>query len=161
MIVYGTPQQLAEWVDPDTTPPEAVPRATVLLRSASQTVLDYTAGAVYATDPDGKAKDPAVLKCLTEATLEQAAALHINGIDPRKGAGGIKRRVSSKKLDSATLTYLADARADSFATDLASGALVRTAWLALRSCGLITSQVQTRDYGDLGANAGYSTRAAR
>lgn len=150
MIVYGTPEELAAWVDPDTEPPAPVPLASVLLRSATQTVLDATAAAIYATDADGKAKSGPVADALLSATLEQATALHINDIDPRKGAGASKRRIASKTLNGASITYIADSRADSYATDLASGALAHSAWLILRNAGLISNQVQTRDHGSLG-----------
>lgn len=147
MIVYGTPEELAVWVDPDTEPAPPVPLASVLLRSATQTVLDYTAAAVYATDSDGKATNPKVLDALLSATLTQATALHLANIDPRRGTGGVKRRVASKSLNGASVTYLADSRSDSYDTDLAAGALVYDAWVILRNAGLITSRVQTRDRG--------------
>ena len=149
MIQYGTPAELAAWVDPDGNPPEAIPNATPLLRAASQTVLDCVAAATYRTDADGKATEPGVLKALTEATLEQATVLHLNGIDPRKGIGASSRRVATKRLDVATVTYVADAKLDGFKTDLASGSIVRSAWLILRNAGLITAKVQTRDLGDM------------
>lgn len=149
MIQYGTPDELAAWVDPDSTAPEPVPLATPLLRAASQTVLDCTATATYRTDADGKATDPATLKALTEATLEQASVLHLNGIDPRKGIGASSRRVASKSLSGASVSYVADARLDRFKTDLAGGGISQSAWLILRNAGLITAKVQTRDLGDI------------
>lgn len=149
MIQYGTPDELAAWVDPDTTPPEPVKNATVLLRFASQVVLDATASATYRTDADGKATAPDVLKALTEATLEQASVLSANGIDPRKGVAAASRKVASKSLDGASVSYLADAKLDGYVTALAAGGIARSAWLILRNAGLISAKVQTRDLGDI------------
>lgn len=154
MIVYGTPEELAAWVDPDTEPPAPVPLATVLLRAATQTVLDYSAGAVYATDAEGIASKTEVHDALLSATLEQAATLHANDIDPRKGASAVQRRVASKSLNGASISYVADAKADTYLSDLAAGALARSAWLILSNAGLLTNRVQTRDHGNLGASYG-------
>lgn len=141
-IIYGTPAELAVWVDPDTDPAPPIPKATVLLRAASQLVLWYTQAARYATGDDGKATDEDVADAMLSATLEQAAAWHLNGIDPRLGAGQIKRRISSKSLSGASVSYVADPKADTWLSDLASGqALTVSAWQFLDNAGLIVTTV--------------------
>lgn len=143
-IIYGTPADLATWVDPDTVPAPAIPKATVLLRAATQLVLSYTQAARYATDAEGKATDENVADALLSATLEQAAAWHLNDIDPRLGSAQTKRRVASKSLNGASVSYVADPKADNYLSDLASGqALTLTAWRFLDNAGLIVTTVGT------------------
>lgn len=141
-IIYGTPAELATWVDPDTEPPADIPKATVLLRAATQLVLWYAQAARYSTGDDGKATDESVADALLSATLEQAAAWHLNGIDPRMGAAQGKRRIASKSLNGASVNYVADPRADTWLTDLASGqVLTVSAWQFLDNGGLIVTTV--------------------
>lgn len=149
MPEYGTPDELAKWIDPDSESPAAIPLATVLLRAASQSVLDATAAAVYRTGSDGKAIDPAKLKALTEATLEQAQALHFAKIDPRRGLEAAARVVQSKGLEGASVTYKADAKRDTYLTNLADGKLAGSALTILRNAGLLSNRVQTRDRGNV------------
>lgn len=143
-IIYGTPAELAAWVDPDGDPAEPVPNATVLLRAASQLVLWYTQAARYATGDDGKATDESVADAMLSATLEQASIWHLNGIDPRLGPAQGKRRVASKSLNGASVSYVADPKADTWHSDLASGqALTLSAWKFLDNAGLIVTTVGT------------------
>lgn len=143
-IIYGTPEELAAWVDPDTEPAPPVSKATVLLRAASQLVLWYTQAARYATGDDGKATNEDVADAMLSATLEQAATWHLNDIDPRMGAAQTKRRVASKSLNGASVSYVADPKADSWLSDLASGqALTLSAWQFLDNAGLLVTTVGT------------------
>jgi len=144
MPVYATAAELATYMEPDAPEPPAVPRATVLLRAASELVLDATAAAVYVTDSDGMPTELHTLTAFKAATMEQASAWAAHGIDPRKGAAGVGRRVASKGLGGATVSYVADPAADTYLSDLASGAaLVTSAWRILRNAGLISNRVET------------------
>lgn len=149
MIQYATPEELAAYLDPDAAEPVVPPLATVLIRSASQLVLDATAAAVYDTDENGLPTKAAYLDAMRDATCEQASAWSLNGIDPRKGASQVARRVASKALNGAQVSYVADPKADSYLSDLASGeALTLAAWRILDNAGLISNRVATG-----GANA--------
>lgn len=140
MIVYGTPADLGAWMG--LAEPPAL--ADVLLRTATQLVLDATSGAVYATDPAGLATDTGTASALLEATLTQAEAWSLAGIDPRQGRAQRGRVVASKSLGAKSVTYQADAAADAEASDLASGqVLVAAAVTILRNAGLITAHVGT------------------
>ena len=140
MIVYGTEAELASWMGL-TEPP---PLAAVLLRSASGLVLDATAGAVYAVDADGYATATSARTPLTEATLTQAEAWALAGVDPRRGRVQRARVVASKSLGAKSVSYQADAAADAEASDLASGQfLTPAAYSILRNAGLITAAVGT------------------
>lgn len=152
-MIYATPAELARYLDPDATAPTVPPLATVLLRSASQLVLDYTAGATYRADAEGRPTDVIKLAGVKNATMEQASAWSLHGIDPRKGAAQVSRRVASKSVTGVSVSYVADPAADTFLSDLASGqALTAAAYLFLVNAGLISNRARTsprwgRDYG--------------
>ncbi len=144
MTVYATAAELAAYMDPDSANPATPPLATVLLRAASALVDDETSGAIYTADENGMPTALPVLTAFKAATMEQASAWSIHGIDPRKGAGGVARRVSSKALGGAQVSYVADAAADTYLSDLASGAhLTDAAWRILHNAGLISTRVIT------------------
>lgn len=147
--IYATPAQLAAYLDPDATEPPTPPLATVLLRSASALVRDATKTALYNVDrATGLPTDQGILSMLADATCEQAAAWSVNGIDPRKGAGQVQRRVASKALGGASVSYVADPAADTYLSALASGqSLVLSAWTMLRNAGLIPNVVITAPGG--------------
>lgn len=139
---YATPAELATYLDPDSENPTPPPLATVLVRKASQLVLDATAGAPYGVDEDGYPVDAYLRNAMREATLEQASAWSLHGIDPRKGAAGAPRRVSSKALNGAQASYVADPQADTALSALWAGDSLTSAALAvLRNAGLITTRV--------------------
>lgn len=141
---YATAAELAAYMDPDSESPAIPPLATILLRSASELVLDATAAAVYVTDENGMPTHLDTLTAFKAATMEQASAWSVHGIDPRKGAGGAQRRVASKGLGGATVSYTADPAADTYLSDLASGAhLTLAAWRILNNAGLISNRVET------------------
>jgi len=146
-VIYGTPEELARWIDPDSETPDPVPNATILLRAATQSVLAATVGAVYRTEDDGKAKPGKSHDALRDATLEQASALSAANIDPRKGAGAVKPTKRSKGLGGATVTYATDSRTDRYAADLATGVLTQSAWTILSNAGLISTRIATHDNG--------------
>lgn len=143
MEPYATPEELAAYVHPDDDPPAAVPDATVLLRSASQLVTDAIAGAVYAVDDDGHPTLAANLTAVKDATMEQASAWSLNGIDPRLGEQQVARRIKSKSLgNGAASTTYEDGSSDLLR--LASGQyLTDAAWLILANAGLTSNRAST------------------
>lgn len=144
MIQYATPAELAAYLDPDAEVPAVPPLATVLLRTASQLVLDASAAARYRTDAEGLPTDAATLTTLKEATMEQASAWSLNGIDPRKGASQVSRRVQSKAVTGVSVTYVADPAADTYLSDLAAGdALTAAALTILSNGGMLSNRVNT------------------
>lgn len=66
MRPYADTQQLGSYLD--TTVPEDAAR---LLVRATELVADHTITAVYDTDTDGNASDPAVVEALSKATCAQ------------------------------------------------------------------------------------------
>lgn len=147
-IIYGTPAELAAYIDPDAESPTPPAKATALLRKASQLVLRFTRGATYSTDADGMPLDAKVLAALTEATLEQASAWAAHGIDPSKGAAGAPRQVSSKALNGAQASYVSDPTRDMALSKLWGGEeLTQAAWDILRNAGLISSSISTVRHG--------------
>ncbi len=148
MTTYATAAELAAYIDPDSTEPATPALATVLLRTASEMVRDYTAAAVYVTDAEGMPTHLDTLTAFKAATMEQASAWSLHGIDPRKGAAGVGRRVASKSLGGASVSYAADPAADTYLSDLASGAaLTLSAWRILNNAGLISNRVETAPSG--------------
>lgn len=147
-MIYATPAELAQFLDPDAAEPPVPPLATVLLRSASQLVLDAIAAATYRTDAEGKPTDADTLTAVKNATMEQASAWSLHGIDPRKGAVQVNRRIASKSVTGVSVSYVADPAADSYLSDLASGrALTSAAHLFLVNAGLISNRVRTGSGG--------------
>lgn len=145
---YATAAELATYMDPDNPNPQPPPLATVLLRMASELVRDATAGAIYVTDAQGMPTDLATLTAFKAATMEHAQTWSLHGIDPRKGAAGVVRRVASKSLGGASTSYVADPAADTFLSDLASGtSLTLAAWRILDNAGLISNRAQTGPSG--------------
>ena len=144
MTPYADAAELAAYMDPDSESPAVPPLATVLLRSAQQLVRDATAGAIYDTDANEHATDAAKHAALKTATMEQASAWSLHGIDPRKGAGQAPRQVASKSLLGGSVSYVADPTRDTYLSDLASGQhLTTAAWTILRNAGLISNRVRT------------------
>ncbi|GMA31599.1 hypothetical protein [Litorihabitans aurantiacus] len=74
--------------------------AHALLTRATVKVRQLTLTAVYATDPDGRASDPAVVDALRDATCAQAAWFDETG-DTGSGAAG---RYNTMSLGSASLS---------------------------------------------------------
>lgn len=141
---YATAAELAAYMDPDNPTPATPPLATILLRSASALVLDATAAAVYVTDAEGMPTHLDTLAAFKAATMEQASAWSVHNIDPRRGPTGAARRVASKSLGGASVSYVTDPAADNYLSDLASGAsLTLSAWRILRNAGLISNRVET------------------
>jgi hypothetical protein len=148
MLLYATPAELAAYIDPDAVAPAPPALATVLLRSASQLVLDAIAAARYAATAEGLPKDATLLAAVQNATMEQASAWSLHSIDPRKGAASAARRVASKSLTGVAVSYVKDDAADTAASELASGkSLTRPAWLILDNAGLISNRVRTGSGG--------------
>lgn len=142
-MIYATADELAHWIDPDTTPTPPVPLATVLLRLASGRV-DNAVTARYVTNADGEPTDARVLDALREATLTQAEAWASNGIDPRKSTAELKRQVQSKSLGGGTMsvTY-GSTQADLLALVTSDGLTPAALGVLLRR-GLLSSRVDTR-----------------
>lgn len=141
---YATPAELAAYIEPDATDPAPPANATVLLRMASELVRDATASAVYVTDGNGMPTHLDTLTAFKAATMEQAQAWSLRDLDPRLGPDQVPRRVASKGLGGATVSYVADPAADTYLSDLASGkSLTLQAFNILRNAGLISARVQT------------------
>lgn len=145
MTDYATPAELAAWIDPDTETPPAVPNATILLRSATGTVLDAIDGAVF-DSTDGVPTDATTATAIKSAVLQQAADLSTNGIDPRKADGGVKAEVASKSLGGMSVSYVANTAAAATRGALAAGQISPAAWGYLQRAGLITTRVDTAPY---------------
>lgn len=142
MTPYATADDLATYMDPDAETPTVPPLATVLLRSAQSLVLDATAAAVYSTNSDGHATQAGVREAIRDAIMEQASAWSLHSIDPRKGAGQVKREVSSKSLLGGSVSYVANPSRDTYLADLASGThLTPAAWTILDNAGLISNAI--------------------
>jgi hypothetical protein len=147
-MIYATPAELAAYLDPDAVTPVVPPLATVLLRSASQLVLDAIAGAVYRADVAGLPTDPGTLAAVKNATMEQASAWSLHGLDPRKGAAQASRRIASKSVTGVSVTYVADPAADGYLSDLAGGqSLTSAAYRFLLNAGLISNRARTGSGG--------------
>lgn len=142
MTVYATTDELAAYYDPDSEPHTTPPNATVLLRAASGLVAKAVWGSVYDCGDDGIPTDAKVLAGVKGATLEQASAWASNGIDPRKGASQVERRIASKSLLGASKTYVADAEADNALSRLAAAdELTAAAWQYLADVpGLLSNR---------------------
>lgn len=148
MPLYATPAELAAWLDPDAETPTVPANATVLLRAATELVRDAASNAVYRTDSTGAAIDSHVSDALRDATTEQASAWSLNGLDPRKGPQQAPRRVASKGLNGASVSYVADSAADTALSELASGkSLTASAWRILDNAGLVSTRVSTGSWG--------------
>lgn len=148
MTPYADAADLASYMDPDNPNPEVPPLATILLRSAQQLVLDATVAAVYRVDVNEHAVDVPTHDAIRDAILEQASAWQVHNIDPRKGAVQAPRRVSSKALLGGQVSYVADAAADTYLSDLASGQhLTSAAWTILVNAGLISNHVASAPRG--------------
>lgn len=144
MTTYATPEDLARWIDPDATAPEPPANATLLLREATNTVLDVLGGSVYATDRlTGLPTDAATLVAIQSAVLQQAADLASNGIDPRKADGGLRPEVASKSLAGMSVSYVQNGSAAATRAALAGGQVSSGAWGYLDRAGLLTSRVST------------------
>lgn len=141
---YATPLDLARYLDPDSADPEVPAKATVLLREASARVRRATAAAHYYTDSDGMPTDEAVQDAMRDAACEQATPWALWNLDPRKGAAQVPRRISSKSLGGASVSYTADAAADAALGVLASAeGISPQAFEILDQAGLISNQVST------------------
>lgn len=146
-MTYATPQQLAAYMNPDAVSPQPPQNATVLLRTASGLVADAIVGGIYATDGEGNATDPVIASAIRDATCEQAQAWSLNGIDPRQGTTQTARRVASKSLAGASVSYEAGSGGADYLDALASGTeLTEGAWAILRRAGLISNRVVTGGY---------------
>lgn len=142
-MIYATPTELANYLDPDAAQPPVPPLATVLLRTASQLVADAISGAVYSTDPDGLPTDARQRAAVRDATLEQAAAWSTNDIDPRRGAAGLKPIVTTKSVQGVAVSYGQSAAIQDALVDLAAGtSLIPAAWAYLHNAGLISNRVR-------------------
>jgi hypothetical protein len=142
--VYATPAELASWMDPDAAEPTVPPLATVLLRSASALVTRNLSAAYRTDQATGLPSDPEQAAAIKTATLQMAEAWSLHGIDPRKGAAQTPRRVASKSLNGASVSYVADGQADTALTALAAGdTLTDEAWYTLSEAGLIATTVGT------------------
>lgn len=142
--LYATPAQLAEYLAPGgaTEPPSDALR---LLRLASGLVGHTTRGAVYQIDQFALPVDVRKLDAMQEATVAQAAAWLVNGIDPDKGRAGEKGAVASKSAGGASITYALHAADVAARSDLASGdVLCGHAWRVLDQAGLLSTSVQAR-----------------
>jgi len=141
MPIYATAAELAAYVDPDATEPTPVPKATVLLRRASQLVLDATANARYTTNAaTGLPTLHRVREAMREATLEQASAWVAAGLDPSLGVAQLPRTVASKSQGSVSVSYQQDAATDAERRALAAGdSLTSAARSILAAAGLISS----------------------
>lgn len=140
-MIYATPAELAAFVDPDTKPPAAVPLATVLLRKASGLVTDAISGLVYQTDSEGVPTLQRYRTAVRDATLEQASAWAVNGIDPRKGASQIKRRIKSKSLGNGSVSTTYEDGSPELLVLATGDELTNDAWLILSNAGMISNRV--------------------
>lgn len=128
--IFATPQQLADYLDPDADPGPAVPPANAqrLLRNASREVSRITLCSEYDTDSGGMPTDADVLAAFVEATCAQAEWLIANGDDAGDGPGGY----SEVKVLSITLKR--GSKTDSPSGAKASG---EDATVILREAGLV------------------------
>lgn len=141
---YATRQELANYIDPDADYPTPPDNAGVLLRIASDLVADAISGAVYEVDADDLPVDGRYRDAVRRATCEQASAWSLNGIDPRRGAAGLKPIVTTKSLNGASTSYGQSAPVQQAIVDLARGTVLTSqAFGILDRAGLITSSVQT------------------
>lgn len=142
MPLYATPDELAVYMHPDTEDPQPPADATVLLRTASGLVASAIASARYATDGDDLPTDPRKRDAVRDATMEQASAWAIHGLDPRKGAAQVERRVSSKSIGPASWSYESGSAADAAMDALASGERLTSAALGiLDAAGLLSGRL--------------------
>jgi hypothetical protein len=108
---FNYPDSLADSTDYSTYTGGAAPaNVDVLLRSATALVLEATAQAYYAVDPDtGDALDSQIADALTRATVIQAAAWSAMGYDPLTGGVVGTTVVQSTKAGGTSDTF-ADAQ---------------------------------------------------
>ena len=142
-MIFATPAELAHYMDPDASTPTVPPLATVLLRSASNLVIQATAAARYPND-EGVARSERIRNALRDAACEQAQAWSINGVDPRKGAASLKPIVTTKALAGASVSYGQSAAIQDAIVKLhQADELVPSAWAILDNAGLISNRVRT------------------
>lgn len=91
--IFATPQQLADYLNPDEAPGTVEPPANAarLLRAASREVSRITVASEYATDVNGMPTDPAITAAFREATCAQAEWAIANGDDTGDGPGGYSK----------------------------------------------------------------------
>jgi hypothetical protein len=129
---YALPADLAEY-----TGTAGPANATVLLRSATNLVLDATNQAYYAVDPaTGLPTDAQILAALKLATVIQAAAWAAIGYDPLTGGVATVSVVQSSKAGQSSDTF-ADAQLAAQARQDAIRGLVPEAERVLRYNNLL------------------------
>lgn len=134
MLVYATPSELSTWMG-EPASDNAIP----LLRAASVLVADATKSDIYDVAANGKPKDDDLLEALRDAACAQAEMWSAAGLDPIKGPGGQKQRLTTSSIDGASLGF--DAYLTEPARQAALTGLCDRALLILRNAGLASSQV--------------------
>lgn len=95
MPVYATPEQFADFLDPDPVPANAAR----LLKNASRRLDGMLIGARYATDTDGMPTEQSVIDLFREAVCLQAQ--YIAALDDETGANA---NVSSQQVGRVVIT---------------------------------------------------------
>ena len=140
MPTYAT---VAEW---ETYLGDDVPaNAEMLLSRASNLIVYATRSAIYKVDEDSLPQDLTLLAALNEATMAQATAWYLNGIDPRLGVGNASSAsVASKSLGGASVTYSMSQPSVDAVVGLSSGnTLDLEAHRILMDAGLLSTNVQS------------------
>lgn len=135
MLIYATPTDLSTW-----TGTAAPTNATALLRAASLMVADATVTAYYDADTTELPTDAKVLAALNQATVIQAAAWAVMGIDPTLGGVFTSKVAVNKHIGTASITY-ADAAPATAARVDATVDLVPDAVRVLRAANLLSPRI--------------------
>lgn len=138
MLIYATPDDLAEWWGKP-----APDNAVSLLRAASLLVARETRTAVYDVQPSGLPRHADDLAAFRNAVTAQAAFWATNSLDPTAGtlSESGKGNVIGKTIKGASLNYSVTlVENDKKARTAAVHSLCDEAWTILDVAGLVNQQ---------------------
>lgn len=139
---YATTAEVRELMELDPEDPNP-PGIKTAIRKASSLVSAAISGAIYPVDDQEYPSDVKQREAVRQAAAMTASEWLSNGVDPRKGPDQVPRRVASKSLEGASISYTSSTADDYRAKLAACDKLTTEAYEELRSAGLISNVVST------------------
>ncbi|MFC9874875.1 hypothetical protein [Nocardia salmonicida] len=142
VLIYATPDQLADWCSAAQLDKLGEGDDVRYLREASGRVRKATQCDLYDVTPAGAPSDPDQMAAFTAATCVQVREWIAAEINPLAGASGLKGPVASVSTNGSSVAYANVEQAAARAASLTD--LVDSAREILRAAGLASSMVARR-----------------